>query len=60
MDGLPRREVSGQEPPSAAALEDVEDGVEDHVAAVGFRSSLRIGRRNKELQILPFGVGKVG
>src|SRR5215211_178520 len=29
IDGLPRRELSGQKSPGAAALQDVEDGVED-------------------------------
>ena len=60
VDGLPRREVAGQKPPSAAAREDVEDGVEDLAGAVGFRSSSLVGRRNIEFQTLPFGVGEVG
>src|SRR5215218_3779055 len=60
VDGLPRREVARQKPPSAAALEDIEDGVEDLAAAVGFRSSSLVGRRNMELQALPFGVGEIG
>ena len=46
-----------QKPPSAAALEDVEDGVEDLAGAVGFRSSSLVGRWNMELKTLPFGVG---
>src|ERR671910_964225 len=29
LDGLPRREVVGQKPPRASALQDVEDGLED-------------------------------
>src|SRR5215218_10098455 len=60
VDGLPRREVARQKPPSAAALEDIEDGVEDLAAAVGFRSSSLVGRRNMEFQTLPFGVGEIG
>src|SRR5829696_1103484 len=39
VDGLPRRKILGQQPPGAAALEDVEDGVKDLAGAVGSRSS---------------------
>src|SRR5919112_3429696 len=60
VNGLPRRQVTGQKPPSTAALEDVEDGVEDLAGAVGFRSSSLVGRWNMELQTLPFGVGEIG
>ncbi len=59
VDGLPWREVTGQKPPSAAALEEVEDGIEDLAAAVGFRSSSLVGKRNMRLQTLPFGVGEI-
>jgi hypothetical protein len=60
VDGLLRREVAGQKPPSAAALEDVEDGVEDLPSGVDFRSSSLVGRWNMELKTLPFGVGEIG
>jgi hypothetical protein len=57
IDGLPRREIAGQEPPGTTALQDVEDGVEDLAGAVGFRSSSLVGSRNIRLQTYPFGVG---
>src|SRR5215203_6607516 len=60
VDSLPGREVAGSKPPSAAALEEVEDGVEDLAGAVGFRSSSLVGRRNMELQTLPFSIGEIG
>src|SRR5215213_9845059 len=49
VDGGPSGEVVGQEPPLAAALQQVKDGVEDHLAKV-------VGSRSSK----PFGSGKVG
>ncbi len=57
VDGLPRREIAGQEPPGTTAFENVEDGIEDLAGAVGFRSSSLVGSRSMDLQIPSFGVG---
>jgi len=57
IDGLPRREIAGQEPPGTTAFENIEDGVEDLAGAVGFRSSSLVGSRSMDLQIPPFVVG---
>jgi len=60
IDGLPGREVVGQEPPGAAAAENVEDGVEDLAPVVDARSSRGIGRGGKMgFESGPFGVGEV-
>jgi hypothetical protein len=60
VNGLPRREVAGQEPPGAAAFEDIEDGVQDLAGAVGFRSASFVGSWNVRLQSLPLGVSEMG
>ena len=59
VDGGPPREVVGQEPPLAAAFEDVEDGIEDLTKIVGPRSSMPFGFRQMGLDVFPFGVGKI-
>ncbi len=50
IDGPPRREVVGQKPPGAAAIEDVEDGVEDLVRAVNPGSSTGFRRGQVRFQ----------
>jgi hypothetical protein len=60
VDGLPRREVVGQKPPGAAALQEVEDGVEDLAQAVQARSPFVFWDRQERFDALPLGIGKVG
>lgn len=63
VDGLPGREVVGEQPPGRPAAEVVEDGVEDlaergrRPAALG-GSGLRF--REEGFEGLPLGVGQVG
>src|SRR5215208_5000088 len=60
LDGLPRREVVRQKSPGAAALQDVEDGVEDLEQAVQARSPFVFWERQERFDALPLGIGKVG
>src|SRR4028118_2097960 len=57
VDGLPGRKDLGQQPPGAAALEHVEDGVGDLASAMDSRSSSLVGAWDVELQTLPFAIG---
>jgi hypothetical protein len=60
LDGLPRRKVSGQEPPGAATLQDVEeDRVEDLAGGVALRTSSPAGRRDVRLDAPPFGIREI-
>jgi len=59
VDGLPRRQLIRQKSPSAAALEDVVDSVEDLAGGVDPGSSSLVGRRNVGLDAFPFGVGQI-
>ncbi len=56
IDGLPRRELSGQKPPRAAALEHVEDGVQDCPEAVKPGTSLSCGLGKMGTDATPFFV----
>jgi hypothetical protein len=47
VDGLPGREVVGEQAPSAAALEDIEDGVED--LAQGMKPGAAGGLRDRQM-----------
>jgi hypothetical protein len=60
VDGLPRWEVTGQQPPPAAALRDVEDGVHDLAEAADPRSSPLLWGWEVGFEGLPFAVSKVG
>src|SRR5215216_2747649 len=60
VDGLPRREVAGQKPPSTATPQDVEESVKDLAEAVDSRSSSPFWGREVGLEVVPFSVGKVG
>jgi hypothetical protein len=61
VDGLPRWEVTGQQPPPAAALRDVEDSVHDLAEAVDPRSSSPLlWGWEVGFEGLPFAVSKVG
>src|SRR5215203_6450968 len=60
VDSLPRREVTGQKPPLAAALQDVENSVEDLAEAMDSWVSSPFRGWEVGLEILPFGVGEVG
>src|SRR3712207_3594657 len=59
VDGLPRREVMRQQPPGAAAADDVEDGVQDFAGGVhpGTPGSSREG--HEWFEEGPLGVGEV-
>ena len=59
LDGGPPREVVGQEPPLATALQEVEDGIQDLAKAVGPGPSMSLGSGQVRLYIVPFGVGKI-
>src|SRR5215218_6728719 len=60
VDGLPRWEVVGQEPPGAAATENVEDSVEDLAQRVEPGASGSLRNWQVGLDESPFGVGEVG
>ena len=60
VDGAPRWEVAGKQPPRTATPQDVEDGLEDYAGAVDSRSSSLAGSRNMGLETLPLGVGEIG
>ena len=60
VDGLPRWEVTGQQPPPAAALRDVEDSVHDLAEAADPRSSPLLWGWEVGFEGLPFAVSKVG
>ena len=60
VDGLPKREVVGQESPGAAAFDDVEDGVEYLAQAMETGTPTVVGRWRVPLKARPFGIGKVG
>ncbi len=59
VDGLPRREVVRQQPPGAAAADDVEHGVQDFAGGVhpGTPGSSREG--HEWFEEGPLGVGEV-
>ena len=59
-DGRPRREIVGHEPPWAAALQDVEDSVEDVAQGVSTQPTRHLGSRKIGFQASPFLVGEVG
>lgn len=59
IDGRPRREVFGQEPPWGPGLDQIEDGVEDF-AQSGARAAAFFGGGQKAAQQLPLVVGEVG
>jgi hypothetical protein len=59
VDSLPRREVTGQKPPLAAALQDIENGVQNLAGAVDSRASSPFRGREVGLEVPPFGIGKV-
>jgi hypothetical protein len=60
LNGLPGREVVGQQTPRAATAHDVEDGVEDLAKGMfpGTSGGFRYGHVG--LDAGPFGIGKVG
>src|SRR4051794_2083405 len=60
VDGLPQWEVTGQQPPGTAALEHVEDCIEDSASGVNSRLSSVVGRRDEGFEIFPFYIGKIG
>src|SRR5215218_5026205 len=60
VDSLPRREVTGQKPPLAAALQDVENSVEDLAEAMDSWVYSPVRGWEVGLEVQSFGVGEVG
>ena len=60
LDGLPGREVVGQQAPGAAATQDVENGVEDLAGVVDLGTPGGLGGGQVVFEATPFGVGEVG
>src|SRR5918995_2550254 len=59
IDGLPGREAVGQQPPSAATADDVEDGVCDLAQGMYPRAPGGFGGWQMGLQEGPLGIGEV-
>jgi len=59
IDGRPSREVVRKQAPLAAALEDVEDSVEDLPKIVGPGASIFFGGRHVRLYIVPLGIREI-
>src|SRR5215217_8620205 len=59
VDGFPGREVVGQQPPGAAAANDVEDGVEDLTGAVHLGTPGSVGERQMRFEEGPLFVREV-
>jgi hypothetical protein len=57
VDGLPRREVMGQEAPGATTTEDVEDGIENLAQGMDSRTSDSFRGWQVGLDARPFGIG---
>src|SRR5829696_6341881 len=60
VDGLPRWQVMGQQPPGAAGPEPVGHGVDQLAAVMEGRAAARLGRRDERGEQLPLGIGQVG
>lgn len=60
VNGLPGREVPRKQAPSAATLEDIEDGVENLTGVVDLRATDGFGSRQVWLEVGPFSIGEVG
>ncbi len=60
LDGLPGREVVGQQASGAAATQDVENGVEDLAGVVDLGTPGGLGGGQVVFEATPFGVGEVG
>src|SRR5208283_2995904 len=59
IHGFPRREVGGQIAPRTAALDQIQDGIDDAPPILGWASAFgRFGQHRFEVS--PLGVGKVG
>jgi len=59
LDGLSRREVVGQQPPGAAAANDVEDSVQDLTGAVHLGTPGSVGERQMRFEEGPLFVREV-
>jgi len=60
VDGLPGREVVGQQPPGATAANDLEDGIQDLASGVHLGTSGGFRCAQVGFEAAPFGVGEVG
>jgi hypothetical protein len=59
VDGLPGREVVGQQPPGTAAANDVEDGIQDLASGVHLGTSGGFRCAQVGFEAAPFGIGEV-
>ena len=59
VNGLPRRELFGQQAPGNSALEHIENGVHDH-SAIGWFSPELFWFRQRGFEVIPLGIGEVG
>jgi len=59
IDGLPRREVFGQQPQLGAGLDQIEDGI-DHLAQGSARAAPSVCGGQEAAQQVPLVVGEVG
>jgi hypothetical protein len=60
VDGLPGRQVMGQQPPGAAGPQPVGHSVDQLAAVMDGRAATRLGRRDERGREPPLGVGEVG
>ena len=60
VDGLPRRQVLGQQPPGTARAQPVQHRVEQLAALVEGRPPAGHGLGDERAEDLPLGVGQVG
>jgi hypothetical protein len=60
VDGLPGRQVVGQQPPGTAGPQPVGHGVDQLAAVMEGWAAAGLGRRDERGQELPLGIGQVG
>src|SRR5687768_5447606 len=60
IDRVPGRKIMGQHPPTAAAAQDVENGVDDFPARVAGRTSARFDGRHERFEPCPLRITQVG
>ena len=60
VDRPPGRQIARQQPPGAAAPDQVEDGIEDYAVAVDPRPTARRRRLQIRFEQRPFRIGQIG